>query len=82
MWRPTRRQSWMMRLLVLLGLVVTDRGFHLWPARGATITYLIVLGLLIIQAWSELADRGSVGNEKHRGVQGEWGPRDSKEGRF
>ena len=60
MWRPTRRQSWTMRLLVLFGLFVTDRGFHLWPSRGATITYLIVLGLLIIQAWSELADRRSV----------------------
>ena len=59
MWRPTRRQSWMMRLIALSGLFVTDRVFHLWPSRGATITYLIVLGLIIVQALSTLANRRS-----------------------
>ena len=44
-----------MRSIALLGLFVTDRVFHLWPSKGATAAYLIVLGLLIIQGWSALA---------------------------
>ena len=59
MWRPTRGQSWMMRMVVLLGVFVTDRFFHLWPSRGATITYLIVLGLLVIQGWVTLVNSRS-----------------------
>jgi len=56
MWHPTRRQSWAIRLIALLGLFVSDRVFHLWPSKGATVAYLIVSGLLIVQGWSALAN--------------------------
>ena len=59
MWYPTRRQSWAIRLMALLGLFVSDRVLHLWPSKGATAAYLIVLGLLIVQGWSALSNGGT-----------------------
>jgi hypothetical protein len=55
--RPARTLSWVVRALVLAALFVTDRILHLWPSRGATVAYLVVFGLLIVQAWSTVANR-------------------------